>query len=300
MTLAVAPAAVWLLCSCGAAPREPGGAQPEPVAAQRTGHRNAQYSLAGRSVRLVDGVAEAPAAPGSAANIVSRYFGNEVWRDLNRDGREDVVFLLTQQTGGSGTFYYAVAALDLPDGFRGSEGLWLGDRIAPQSTELGQGEIIIVNYADRAPGQSLAEAPSVGKSIWLKLDVESMRLGEVVQGFEGEADPARMRLDAKTWLWIRATLDDGTEVVPRKTDAFTLTFRTDGTFSATTDCNRMNGGYTTNERALSFGPTAATRMFCEGSQETTFAELLGATSSYSFTSRGELVLQSNGSKAVFR
>jgi hypothetical protein len=41
-------------------------------------------------------------------------------------------------------------------------------------------------------------------------------------------------------------------------------------------------------------------MFCEGSQETTFAELLGATSSYSFTSRGELVLQSNGSKAVFR
>lgn len=153
----------------------------------RSGHRNAEYSLAGRSVRLVDGVAETPAAPGSAARIVTRYFGNEAWRDLNRDGREDVVFLLTQQTGGSGTFYYAVAALDLPDGFRGSEGLLLGDRIAPRSAELGTGDIVIVSYADHAPGQSLSEPPSVAKTIWLKLDVASMQLGEVVQGFEGES-----------------------------------------------------------------------------------------------------------------
>jgi heat shock protein HslJ len=36
---------------------------------------------------------------------------------------------------------------------------------------------------------------------------------------------------------------------------------------------------------------AATRMFCADSQETEFSELLANTSSYSFTSRGELVLQ---------
>ena len=57
-----------------------------------------------------------PAAPGSASRIVTRYFGSEVRGDLNGDGREDVAFLLTQQSGGSGTFFYAVAALDLPSG----------------------------------------------------------------------------------------------------------------------------------------------------------------------------------------
>ena len=95
------------------------------------------------------------AAPGSASKILTRYFGNEIRHDLNGDGREDVVFLLTQETGGSGVFYYAVAALDTEQGYVGSEGLLLGDRIAPQTTEIGTGNIVIVTYADRAPGKAL-------------------------------------------------------------------------------------------------------------------------------------------------
>lgn len=292
-----------LLVSCG--PRTgspPASAQAPPASAPRVGHKNAEYSIGGQRIRLVDGAAEEPAAPGSAAKRVTRYFGNEVWGDLNADGREDVAFLLTQEAGGSGQFYYLAAALDRPGGFAGSEAMLIGDRIAPQSTVLEPGGPIVVNYADRAPGESFATPPSVNRSLRARLDAATMRLGEVAQGFEGEANPAVMKLDMKTWVWVRAVYADGRTIAPKSAEAFTLTFAADGTFSATTDCNRLRGGYSTSGRELTFGNLAATRMFCADSQETDFSALLGNVASYSFTARGELVLAlaPDGGTVTFR
>ena len=292
------------LASCaGRGDEQASAATPdEPTAAARPDHKNIAYSIGGQTVRLVDGVAEAPVAPGSAAKSVTRYFGNEVRGDLNADGREDIAFLLTQEPGGSGTFFYAVAALDLPSGHVGSQGLLIGDRIAPQTTELRPDGIIVVNYADREPDESFASPPSVGKTILLKLNPTTMRLGEVVQDFEGEADPDSMKLDMKTWTWIRAA-QDGNEIVPRQAQAFTLTFNADATFSTTTDCNRVRGGYTAQGRELKFAEAMiATRMFCADAQEQVFTGLLQKTAGYSFTSRGELVLQLAGGagSATFR
>jgi heat shock protein HslJ len=103
-----------------------------------------------------------------------------------------------------------------------------------------------------------------------------------------------MKLDMKTWTWIRA-VQDGNEIVPRQAQAFTLTFGADSTFSATTDCNRVRGGYTAQERELTFAEAMiATRMFCADAQEQVFTELLRKTAGYTFTSRGELVLQLAG------
>jgi heat shock protein HslJ len=286
--IATAALAASLLAACERDPAQtaPGSAD----VAARADHRNVAYTIGGRSVLLVDGVADEPAAPGSASRIVTRYFGNEVRGDLNGDGREDVAFLLTQEPGGSGTFFYAAAALDSPQGLVGSHAVLIGDRIAPQTTELRADGVIVVNFADRAPGESFATPPSVGKSLWLKLDPATLEFGEVVQDFEGEADPDAMQLDMKTWVWIRA-VDGGNEIVPRQADAFTLTFE-GGMFSATTDCNRVRGGYTTQGQELTFADNmAATRMFCADSQETAFTELLRRTARYSFTSRGELVLE---------
>lgn len=274
---------------------------PSPSIGARADHRNIEYTIGGRPVLLVDGVADEPAAPGSAARNVTRYFGNEVHGDLNGDGREDIVFLLTQEPGGSGTFFYAAAALDTPQGLVGSHAVFIGDRIAPQTTELRADGVIVVNFADRAPGESFATPPSVGKSIWLKLDPATLEIGEVVQDFEGEADPDVMQLDMKTWVWIRA-VDGGNDIVPRQTEAFTLTFE-GGMFSATTDCNRVRGSYTTQGRELTFADNmAATRMFCADSQEAVFTELLRRTARYSFTSRGELVLElaGNAGSITFR
>ena len=148
------------------------------------------YMIAGEKVTLKNGISEVSIAPGSASKIVTKYFGNDLKHDLNEDGREDRVFILTQEAGGSGVFYYVVALLDIASGPVGSDGVLLGDRIAPQTINMDEGKttngtirqnVIVVNYADRKPRESFAVAPSVGKSIWLKLDLTTMQFGEVSQ-----------------------------------------------------------------------------------------------------------------------
>lgn len=151
--------------------------QSAPVAQTQTAeYKNIAYTIEGQPVTLVNGRAETAPVPdstgssqaGSAAKTVTQYFGNEATGDLNGDGVLDVAFLLTQDTGGSGTFYYAVAAFKTADGYQGTNAVLLGDRIAPQSTEFRDG-MIIVNYADRKSGESFVTPPSVGISKYFKI-----------------------------------------------------------------------------------------------------------------------------------
>jgi hypothetical protein len=142
-------------------------------------YKDAEYVIEGMPVKLSGGKAETEAAPGSASKIVTKYFGNSVATDLDGDSRDDVVFLITQNSGGSGTFYYAVAARNTPNGYVGSEAFLLGDRIAPQSSEVGEGRSVIVNYAVRAEGEPFTTQPSIGKSVQLILDTGTMKLREV-------------------------------------------------------------------------------------------------------------------------
>ena len=71
------------------------------------------------------------------------------------------------KTGGSGRFYYVVAVLNKETGYEGSQGLLLGDRITPQTTEIEDGKFVVVNYADRKVGEDFSVQPSVAKSIKL-------------------------------------------------------------------------------------------------------------------------------------
>ncbi len=159
-------------------------------------YKDAEFVIEGQRVKLENGFAETEAAPGSpqagsASKITTRYFGNELKTDLDGDGTEDIAFILTQERGGSGTFFYAVAALDTEEGYVGSDGYLLGDRIAPQSTNVSQNarhkNVVVFNYADRAPGEPMTARPSMGKSAYLKLNPESMQWGIVEPDFEGES-----------------------------------------------------------------------------------------------------------------
>jgi heat shock protein HslJ len=265
-------------------------------------YKDTEYVIAGNRILLTDGRSEVEEMTGSASKIITQYFGNELVVDLNKDGRNDVVFLLTQQSSGSGVFYYVVAALNTERGYVGSEALLLGDRIAPQTIEKGKGDIIVVNYADRLPDEPLTTAPSVGKSVWLLFDHEAMQFGVVEQNFEGEADPSRMSLLMKPWVWVSALYNDGREIRPRATDAFKLTFTTNETFGATTDCNSVGGSYTADKSTITFHEIHSTLMYCDGSQESEFVTLLTNSQSYHFTSKGELVLnlKFDSGSVVFR
>ena len=138
-----------------------------------TDYKNTSYEIEGVPLLLVDGVSELEMASGSASKITTRYFGNEVNGDFNNDSVEDVAFLLTQDRGGTGTFYYVVAALKTELGYTGTNGIFLGDRIAPQTTEYKNGEVI-VNYADRKLGEAMTEKPTVGISKYLKIENEKL------------------------------------------------------------------------------------------------------------------------------
>jgi hypothetical protein len=135
--------------------------------ASSSGYKSAEYVISGQKIKL-DG-------------RPFKYFGNEVQTDLDKDGREDLVFLITEQKASGEVWYYAVGALNTPDGYVGSEGVLIGSNISPQSThmnkQVGKEDQIVVNYAQG----------SVGKSIWLKYDPVRMQFGEVVQNFEGES-----------------------------------------------------------------------------------------------------------------
>lgn len=162
-----------------------------PVVAAPADHKNAEYVIDGKPVKLVNGVAETEAAPGSASKVITRYFGNELRTDLDADGREDVAFILTQETGGSGTFFYAVAALNREEGYLGSDGYLLGDRISPQSTNVSQNprhkNVVVFNYAERALGEPMTASQSIGKSVYLKINPETVQWGIVEPDFEGES-----------------------------------------------------------------------------------------------------------------
>src|SRR5579872_5400165 len=96
-------------------------------------YKTASYTIDGKTIALVNGYAAVPAAPGSASQVVTQYFGNDAFGDLTGNGTKDVAFLITQNSGGSGTFYYVVAALQTSSGYVGTNAVLLGDRIAPQT-----------------------------------------------------------------------------------------------------------------------------------------------------------------------
>lgn len=133
--------------------------------------KNATLVIEGESISLVDGASQMLVTSGSAEKKVTRYFGNEAIGDLNNDSKSDVVFLVKQETGGSGVFYYVVVALRDAGGFSVTNAVLLGDRIAPQTTAIvaGSGDIQ-VNYAERLPEEPMSATPSVGVTALLKIN----------------------------------------------------------------------------------------------------------------------------------
>ena len=81
------------------------------------------------------------------------------------------------------------------------------------------------------------------------------------------------------WEWISTEYATGEMVRPLQAGVFLLQLGSDGQFSASTDCNSLGGEYQLmGQQEIAFGSIAATRMWCEDSQEADFAEVFhGAT-----------------------
>jgi|GEM_PF-1950314 len=131
--------------------------------------RNMQYRIQGKSVVVKNG---------KSVDEATRIFDAHTKADVNFDGLEDTLVLLTQDGGGSGTFFYVTVALQKESGYEASEAMFLGDRISPQTIDV-VGNRITVNYVERYPWESMDTKPSVGKTKYLSF--EENRLVETEQ-----------------------------------------------------------------------------------------------------------------------
>lgn len=144
---------------------------------------NATYWIDGSAVRLIDGRAETAAAPGSVTKVRTHVSGQPVYGDMNGDGKKEAALLLVHDPGGSGTFYYAAAALNFRNRYHGTNGVLLGDRIIPSDIRIHNG-VLVIQYADRRPEEPMSAEATVVKSAALIL--EDNRLEAAALGYQGE------------------------------------------------------------------------------------------------------------------
>ncbi len=258
---------------------------------------NFKYNIDGQEFQLKNGSAEIAITENSATKNKLSTFGDPFEFDADKDGDMDYAVLLAHEPGGSGTFFYATLVINDAGELKQTNVLFLGDRIAPQNVNVVDGRAVF-NYADRLADESMATAPSVGKSLYVQL-ASNKTIGEFVPNFEGEADTSKMKLTDRTWSWVKTTYEDGTEILP-KSDKFKITFGKDGRASLATDCNSMGGGYTVTSSSLKFEPMVSTLMYCEGSQEAEFSGSIAGVTKYHFTSKGELVLSFNSGEIILK
>ncbi len=255
---------------------------------EKTDPLNTTFTFSGEPITLTEGIFERPVAPGSASREIFRAFGAPEYADIDGDGDEDAVLYLTRESGGTGTYFYIGAALKDGTSYQGTNAMFLGDRIAPQTIEIRGGEVI-ANFAERYPGEDFSVPPSLGRSVWIHYDPQTEEIGELVRDFEGESDDNRVSLSAHSWEWIRSEVY-GTVTTPESSDTFTLSFIDDSHVSVGTDCNSMGGTYELQGYSLTFGSLVSTLMYCENSQESTFASMLAAVHHFEFNEHNELVL----------
>lgn len=152
-------------------------------------YKNTTYTIDKKEITLKNGYSEIEISPNTSSKIITKYFGNDLKTDINSDGKEDIVFIITQESGGSGIFYYVVAAINSGNKYIGSDAYYIGDRIAPQSINKSQNskhkDVIVVNYAERAYTDPMTTKPNIGKSLYLKID-QDYKWGIVYNNFEGE------------------------------------------------------------------------------------------------------------------
>lgn len=93
------------------------------------------------------------------SSLTVKMFGPLVYGDIGI-GTSTAVGYVTQDAGGSGTFYYAVAFLKIGERYVNSNPIFLGDRIAPQTVNIQNG-VALFNYCDRKPEEPFTTQPSV-------------------------------------------------------------------------------------------------------------------------------------------
>ncbi len=144
---------------------------------------NVTCMIEGRVIPLKEGRSEVISTMDSAVKIRTYVSGNLVFGDLDDDGDEDAVFVLVQDSGGSGTFYYVAAAVNANGIYSGSNAVLLGDRIEQKSLQIRNG-LVVAEYFKRKTGEPMSSPPEKVSQVYMVY--ESGNLEDVTVRDEGE------------------------------------------------------------------------------------------------------------------
>lgn len=137
--------------------------------------RNLTVTLDNQTFTLKDGVAATEAAPGSAAKNTVRIIGEPAVGDATGEGERDAALLLAHDPGGSGTFYYAVLAVNRGGSYQATNAVPLGDRITPKGIEFTNGHFFY-QFLDRNSGEPMDAKPTVDENIKINIDPATDRI----------------------------------------------------------------------------------------------------------------------------
>lgn len=121
---------------------------------------NATFIFYDGPITLSAGRSEIEIVPGNALVEETILMDKFAYGDINADSKEDTVLLLARYGAGSGTFIYVAAFVSGPVTYKGSEAIYIGDRISPQNISINKG-IVTVEYLDRKIDEALAAEPTV-------------------------------------------------------------------------------------------------------------------------------------------
>lgn len=114
---------------------------------------NATFTFDGEAVTLSNGKSS-----GTVDN--ARVLEEQASGDLNKDGKEDSVLLMARSGGGSGVFIYIAAYVSGPVSYKGTDALFVGDRVSPLSVSIESG-VVTLRYLDRKLEEPFSAEPTI-------------------------------------------------------------------------------------------------------------------------------------------
>lgn len=153
-----------------------GCGQPKTTGVKQFDALNSSFVLNGQTVVLKDGLSKVPAAPGSASMVTTQYIGNVTYGDLTSDDKEDAAYFIMQDGGGSGQFYYVLAAINKQEGYTVTNAILVGDRITVQSLRISS-NTLHVNFLGRDKNAPMTAPPSRPFVLLLKVSSEGVLEG---------------------------------------------------------------------------------------------------------------------------
>lgn len=121
---------------------------------------NATFIFDDGSITLSKGINEKAIIPGGELAQETTLTDVVGYGDINGDKKNDTVAVLVQTGGGSGVFIYLGAYVSNPLNYKGSNAVFVGDRIEPKSISILDG-VITLKYLDRKPNEPYAAEPTV-------------------------------------------------------------------------------------------------------------------------------------------